>query len=120
MMTIRRISLLALLFLAAAVAWATKPSSVGSEMAGSAQRFLAALSPEQRTAACFAFDDDYRTDWHFIPRARKGVPLKTMTPEQQKLAHAWVATGLSPEAYAKAKNVIALESVLHHLENQNP
>lgn len=119
-MTTRKLTLFVLLLLVAAVAWATKPSSVGSEMAGAAQRFLAALSPEQRAAASFKFDDDYRTNWHFIPRTRQGVPLKGLTPEQQKLALAWAQTGLSAESYAKAKNVIALESVLYELENKNP
>ena len=120
MITTRRITLLVLLALAAAAAWATKPATVGSEMAGAADRFLAALSPEQRTTASIAFDDENRTDWHFIPRARRGVPLKAMSSEQQKLAHAWVSTGLSSEGYTKARNVMALESVLYELENQNP
>ncbi len=118
-MNTRKLALLVLLVIAAASAWASRPASVGGEMAAAAEQFLAALSPEQRAVATIPFEDENRTDWHFIPRSRRGVPLKALSAEQQKLAHAWVAAGLSREGHAKATNIIALESVLFELENQN-
>ncbi len=108
-----------LLLIVAGAAWAARPASVGSEMAAAAEQFLAALQSEQRGVASRSFEDADRTNWHFIPRARPGVPLKSLSAGQQKLAHAWVAAGLSPEGHAKARNIIALESVLFELENQN-
>ena len=36
-----------------------------------------------------------RTNWHFIPRERAGLPIKEMTQQQRLLAHALLATGLS-------------------------
>ena len=52
-----------------------------SNMATAANRFLAALSPEQRQQASFALDSEELTRWHFIPTntfPRKGrVPSRT-------------------------------------------
>mgnify|MGYP002137742321 CR=1 FL=1 len=50
--------------------------------------FLGALTPEQKTKATFDFAGEERTNWHFIPRERKGLQIKEMTQEQRLLAHA--------------------------------
>lgn len=106
------------------------------EMAAAAKNFLAALSAEQKAKVSFAFDAKYeppvparparanaapapkdeRTNWHFIPRARKGLPIKEMTQEQRLLAHALLANGLSHRGYSKAISIMSLESVLAILE----
>jgi hypothetical protein len=86
------------------------------EMAQAAQRFLAALTPEQRTKATFDFKDDERANWHFIPKARKGLPFKELTPAQRPLAFALLSTGLSQAGYAKATTIMSLEQVLGELE----
>src|SRR5437899_1778512 len=65
------------------------------EMAGAANNFLAALTAEQRTKATYEMKDDERFDWHFIPKPRKGLQAKEMTPAQRNLAHALLSTGLS-------------------------
>src|SRR5512137_43324 len=57
-----------------------------SLMTETANRFLAALDPEQQAKATFPFDDDQRMDWHYIPKERKGLPLREMTPFQKHLA----------------------------------
>ncbi len=89
----------------------------GDEMAAAAKNFLVALSPEQRAQARFEFTDAERQDWHFIPRPRKGLPIKDMTQEQRLLAHALLSTGLSHRGYAKAVTIMSLEEVLAVLEN---
>src|SRR5215208_886004 len=86
------------------------------EMAQAAKNFLAALSTEQKTKANFEFGDAERTNWHFIPRARKGLPIKEMTQEQRLLAHALLASGLSHRGYSKAVSIMSLEAVLAILE----
>jgi len=53
-----------------------------SVMTETANRFLAALSPEQRAKATFQFSDDERMNWHFIPKPRKGLTLGEMNPVQ--------------------------------------
>src|SRR5439155_17863469 len=81
-----------------------------------AKNLLVALTPEQREKARFEFSNEERKNWHFIPRPRKGLPIKEMTQEQRLLAQALLATGLSNRGYAKAVSIMSLESVLAILE----
>src|SRR5450631_3828133 len=69
------------------------PSS--SVMETAAKNFLNSLTPEQRAQATYKFEDDQRFDWHFIPKPRKGLPIKDMQPYQKALAHALLSGGLS-------------------------
>src|SRR5262249_17996235 len=78
--------------------------------------FLAALTPEQQAKATFDFKDNERSNWHFIPKARKGLPFKELTPAQRPLAFALLSTGLSQDGYAKATTIMSLEQVLGELE----
>ncbi len=85
-------------------------------MAESANKFVASLSPEQKQKALFKFDDEQRFDWHFIPRERKGVPLKDLNEEQRKLAMEFMKSGLGASGYQKATTIISLEPILAQLE----
>ena len=87
-----------------------------SVMTDAAKAFLASLTPQQRTQATFQFQDDERFDWHFIPKVRKGLALRDMTPEQKQLAHALLAAGLSQQGYIKAVSIMSLDEVLKILE----
>jgi hypothetical protein len=82
-----------------------------------ANRFLAALGPEQRVKATFKFEDDERMNWHFIPKERKGLPLREMTPYQKHLAGALLSAGLSQTGYIKAVTIMSLEDVLRIIES---
>jgi len=88
------------------------------EMAGAANNFLAALTTEQRAKATYELKDEERYDWHFIPKPRKGLPVKEMTPAQRNLAHALLSTGLSQRGYLKATTIMSLEQVLFDIEKQ--
>jgi hypothetical protein len=88
-------------------------------MAEAACKFVTSLGPEQRKLAVHPFDGGDRQSFHFVPMARTGAPLKVMNPEQRKLAHALLKTGLSAAGYQKASNVMELENVLAELE-KNP
>ena len=87
-----------------------------TEMAEAANRFLAALNPAQRAKAAFEFKADERLNWHYIPKDRKGLTIKEMSPEQRALAHALLLSGLSPHGYTKATNIMSLEPILFELE----
>jgi len=91
--------------------------NTSSVMAETANRFLASLTPEQRAKAVFAFADEERRNWHFIPRERKGLALRDMTPAQKHLASALLSAGLSQQGYLKAETIMSLEDVLRILEN---
>lgn len=86
------------------------------EMAAAAKNFLVALTPEQRDKARFEFNTEERKNWHFVPRERKGLPIKEMTQEQRLLVQALLATGLSNRGYAKAASIMSLEEVLATIE----
>ena len=87
-----------------------------SVMANAANALLASLSDEQKAKATFEFGSDERLNWHFIPRVRKGLPLKQMTQEQRHLAQALLSSGLSQQGYTKAVSIMSLEEVLRILE----
>ncbi len=93
-------------------------------MATAAKAFLAALTPEQRQQATFAFDNTQeRQHWHFIPTEmfpRKGLLIRDMTPAQRKLAHDLMKAGLSQHGYMTASSIMELETVLKALEGARP
>ena len=89
-----------------------------SAMAASAAKFLAALDAGERQQAQFAFDAGERLNWHYIPRARKGLPIKAMTGPQRTLARDLLKTGLSQHGYLTATSIMDLETVLGDLEHR--
>lgn len=97
-----------------------KGEVAAKEMAESANRFLASLSGEQRAQAVFEVKADERENWHFIPRARKGLSFKEMSPSQSQLAHALLATGMSQRGYVKALTIMSLEGILKEIEGAQP
>ncbi|MFN0196327.1 MAG: DUF3500 domain-containing protein [Planctomycetaceae bacterium] len=88
----------------------------GKSMKTAAEQFLAQLTEEQKSQTTFAYDDAERLNWHFIPRERKGLPLKSLEGEGLKSAHRFITTGLSTAGYDQALNVMSLEEVLYLLE----
>jgi hypothetical protein len=94
--------------------------SPGAAMAEAANNFLAALTAEQQAKAVFELKSDERVNWHFIPKARNGLPFAEMTSPQRHLAHALLATTLSHRGYFKAATIMSLEQVLFDLENKAP
>jgi hypothetical protein len=90
-----------------------------SLMTKAANNFLNSLSPEQRAKATYKFEDDQRFDWHFIPKERKGLPLREMTARQKELAQALLCAGLSQAGYVKAVSIMSLEEVLRLIENSS-
>lgn len=85
-------------------------------MAMAAQRFLDALTDDQRAKATFAFDGDERYFWHYTPVERNGLQLKEMTQPQRQLALALMASGLSERAAKTARQIIDLEPILGETE----
>jgi hypothetical protein len=89
-----------------------------AEMADAAGKFWEALTPDQQAKAGFEFATDKRQDWHFIPKARKGLPLKEMTDAQKAAAHALLKSALSQRGYDKVTGIMALEPVLGAIEGK--
>ena len=93
---------------------------IKNEMADQATALVTMLTPEQRQKITYAFDDAERFNWHYVPRERKGLPLKQMTSEQRKAAMAMLKTGLSDQGYEKVTSIIDMENVLRVIDNRPP
>jgi hypothetical protein len=98
---------------------AQMPEYEFADMLQAADAFLASLEPEQRSKALFEFEDAERLNWHFVPRARRGLPLKEMSADQRRLAHAILRAGLSRRGYLTATTIMELELVLQEM-GENP
>ncbi|MBI4477212.1 MAG: DUF3500 domain-containing protein [Acidobacteria bacterium] len=112
------VTLLGLVLTAGARSAAEQPRGVTpvDKMFSAARDFLATLDAAQVATVKIAFDAEERFNFHFIPRERKGLSLKAMTPAQQKAALELVKTGLSEQGFTKAETIRSLENVLRELE----
>ena len=90
-----------------------------SVMTETANRLLAALSPEQKAKATFPFQDEERMKWFYVPIDRKGLTLGEMSPYQRHLASALLASGLSQAGDLKPVTIMSLEDVLKVMENDS-
>ncbi len=107
---------LAVLLTGVAIIETTARVRSAAAMSAAANKFLSVLTPDQKAKAIFGFNDDQRFDWHFIPRERKGLPLKEMNEAQRKAALELLKTGLSQRGYLKAATIMTLENVLREIE----
>ncbi len=101
---------------AAAAALTADAGTFETEQRDATARYLAALRPESRTRAQFAFDDAQRLDWHFIPRERRGLPLAAMEPQERLATDALLRSFLSSRGYLRVDGVLGLEQVLREAE----
>ena len=84
-----------------------------AEMTKAARALMAAVGEGPALAKLvWKFEDEERFNWHFIPRERKGLPLKEMTEPQRQAAMALLKTGLSASGYSRAEAIRSLEDVL--------
>jgi hypothetical protein len=96
-------------------------AAVNADMSAAALKFWNSLTPQQQAKAGFPFANPERTNWHFTPGpwngvGRKGLPWKEMTPEQVKLGHELVRTGLSEMGYTEAQATQINEDTLGAME----
>jgi hypothetical protein len=103
-------------FMACFLATRLFASDPGADMADAATRFLAALSDEQRAKTAFAWTNDERLNWQFVPVDRKGIQLRELSVAQQHLAQGLLGTALSHRGHLKATTIMSLEQVLQDME----
>jgi hypothetical protein len=99
---------------------ATRAAASNREMVRAARAFLGTLSEEQRRTATYPFTDEERFNWHFVPRDRKGLPLRDMNADQRKAAMNLLRTALSEQGMGKAREIMELEVILKALEKLPP
>lgn len=89
-------------------------------MVAAARDFVASLDDDQRSLALFPFTQAGFEKWHYIPmRKRAGLRFDAMTPEQVRLAHALISSGLSRSGYQKATRVMSQQQLIYELEVRN-
>ena len=98
-----------LIFLLAGICHAHDPMTTAAEV------FVRMLDDDRKAEALFKMDDDHRFDWHYIPKARKGLSLKKMTSEQRIAAHELLRATLSERGYLQVQGVMLLEQVLREI-----
>lgn len=89
---------------------------LNQRMVTAANNFLDTLTRFQHNKAVYAFDDEERLNWHFIPRERNGAVLRGMTDDQLDAARQLLRSFFSASGYAQAEAVRNLESVLAEIE----
>ena len=98
----------------------TTKNAANTNMGKAAMQFLQSLTPEQKEKAQLLFDNEERYNWHYVPRERKGIPLKELTDKQVAIAMELLHTALSDTGFAKTTAIIKLENVLREIENASP
>lgn len=93
--------------------------TIVDSMLNATNELLAGLSPDERAAACWPFDDPERSRWFYTPTDHGGLPLADMTSNQHQLVWRLLATGLSEAGYVAASTIVGLENVLDYVENFN-
>ncbi len=107
-------TLIALVLFSAAAICSAHEAAV--EMSKAANELLNSLSTELKEKATFKLNGEERKDWYFIPKVRKGLTLKEMSPQQRNLAMALLHSGLSDMGYGKATNIMSLDLILREVE----
>ena len=116
MKSIRRLPFLALLFLLV-VSNAAIAHDPAEDMLNAMNDFVSSLDDTQKKRLSFKFKDELRKDWQFIPMERKGLSLKQMKPHQRHLGMSLIQSALSHRGFAMTMKIMALEQVLHEMEN---
>ena len=92
-------------------------SELAARMSLAAQEFLAVSDDEKRSKIMLDFSDkSERTNWHYIPRDRLGLPLRDMDSLELKCAKKLIQLGVSPKGFEKVETIISLESILREIE----
>jgi hypothetical protein len=83
-----------------------------------AERFLAALTPEQKTKTTYAVDDSEWRKWNNVHRyERQGVSFKEMTPAQRERGFDLMKAALSAKGFAKSRDIMRLNGYVAELRN---
>lgn len=85
-----------------------------------AQRFLQALTPEQRAKTTFPIDDEEWLKWSNVHRyARQGVSFDEMTASQRERAFDLLRASLSVQGFERSRAVMKLNGYLADLTNRH-
>ena len=94
------------------------------KVTAAASAFLATLTPEQKKAASYAFDDArQRANWSNLPvgfNGRGGLRMGSLSEAQQKAVHALLQAVLSKSGYQKIVDIMNGDEYLRQTEGDGP
>jgi len=102
----------------AAAATTAAETASGKTVLAAAQVVFEGMGKGEKKRALFPFASEERTDWHFIPRSRKGVALAQLFPDKQEKVLALLRASLSARGFEKAEQVRSLEGILRGIEGE--
>jgi plasmid stabilization system protein ParE len=91
-------------------------TSAAQEVTAAVRAWLDGLDDSQRAQATFPFQTPERFVWAYTPGPREGLAIRDMRPDQRAASTAILTSALSPRTTEEVAAIIALESVLGHLE----
>jgi uncharacterized protein DUF3500 len=94
---------------------ATSGLASAADLLAATRAFQLTLEPDQRKAASFAWDAPEWRRWSYFGAdgfIKPGLRLEQMNPRQKEAAWALMATVMSAEGLAKARNVMLLQDIL--------
>lgn len=94
--------------------------ATATDLVEASQQFLGSLDDDQRALASFEWKSEERKDWHFIPKTRKGLPLKDLAQDQQHLAYALLGQCMSKRGSLESLSIMSFEQILWENENKAP
>ena len=87
-----------------------------ADMVRAATQFLESLNEDQKAKATYDYMDGERMFWYYPPLNRHGLPLRDMDAGQRELALAVMESGLTPQSYGQAIQIMEHEDILGPLE----
>lgn len=88
-----------------------------ASLTDAARSWVGSLTEAQKAKGVLSYESPQRTVWVFVPlETRKGLPLREMNVDQQKLAMKVLEQAVSQSGYQAATKIMSLEEVLRKLE----
>ena len=98
--------------------------STTKKVVAAAEALLATLTPDQKKAVSYAFDDArQRANWSNFPvgfNGRGGLRMGSLSESQQKAVHALLQAVLSKPGYQKIIDIMNADEVLRQTEGDGP
>jgi hypothetical protein len=109
--------LLAVALLAGGLGTASPPAAPpGARILAAATDLFDSLNEKERAKALVDFKSRERFDWHFIPKERKGIPLKDLEPAARTKVLALLSASLSEKGARLVQTVMSHEDILREIE----
>ena len=80
---------------------------------------IGSMDAPQQAKLLMPMESPERMDWHYIPKDRKGIAWREMSPHQKDLSMDLVQALMSEAGMQKVRGVVASEGILYRESNQS-